>query len=121
MERGIWDNQKQSELLFGNSKTLGETCKEAITKCQNDNKQCLDVIKDWKKHSSELQKSVNSYVSNCSVIQEIRDKDYRKTEIESKLSSQGYTQQAYETWRRQSADFQAQILSLQQKLMCEQN
>jgi hypothetical protein len=121
-------HQKQSELLLENNKTLGKTCEDAITKCQSDfnqcqtrSQECLNVIGKWEKHSAELQKTVNSYASNGSIISEIRALDKRKSAIEDYLSSKGYTQEAYETWKRQSTDFQARILVLQQKLACEPN
>jgi hypothetical protein len=119
-------HQKQSELLLGNNKTLGKTCEEAITKCQSDfnkcqsrSQECLNVVGKWEKHSAELQKTVNSYVTNCSIISEIRNLDKRKSTIDDNLGSRGYTQEAYEAWKRQSVDFQARMLVFQQKLACE--
>jgi hypothetical protein len=71
-------------------------------------------IKQWDKANSDLQKTVNKYSANCSIISDIRDIRNRKSNLDD-LVQRGYSQ-----YQSASYDFQVQILSLQQRLTCEQ-
>ena len=129
-ERGeiIKDWKDACEPISTNYKTLEghlaecqNTLKQWSVDGKNTIKQWQDALEGWKKQNSELQKTVNSYVSNCSIISEIRALDKRKATIDNWRGDTGYTQKAYDSWERQSADFQARMLVLHNKLTCEPN
>jgi hypothetical protein len=89
--------------------------KQWSAESQNSHKQWKDALEVCRKENSGLQKTVNSYVSNCSIISEIRALDKRKATIDSNVQN-GYSNQQPE-----SNDLQVRILVYQQKLRCEPN
>jgi hypothetical protein len=90
-----------------------------LAECQSNLKQGVIALEGWNKQNSALQKTVKSYENNCSIISEIRNLYKNKTTIDSWRTESGHSERAYETWKHQSADYQASIIIYQQKLACE--
>jgi hypothetical protein len=81
---------------------------------QKSNKECGDTIKQWDKANSDLQKAINKFSANCSIISDIRDLRRRKANLDD-LVQRGHRQ-----YQNESSDLHVQVLSLQQRLTCEQ-
>jgi hypothetical protein len=90
-----------------------------MTKWVDSCKQFPDIVEKYQKGHAELQKTLNSYVANCSILSEVRALDKRKIAIDDWRTQAGYTDRVYDTWKHQSDGLQVRIQSLEQKLGCE--
>ena len=108
-------NSTLVEQLRASNKTLESNMTQWVDTYQ----QFPDIVEGWKKGHAELQKTLNSYVANCSILSEVRELDSRKVKTENYLMKSGYSTESYEVLRRQAADFQDRIRDLNQKLACE--
>jgi septal ring factor EnvC (AmiA/AmiB activator) len=111
--------QKQTEPLYTNYKTLENN----LTAVNVNLKQWQDALEGWRTQNTELQKQLIICKANGDILLEVRDLAKQKSRVDDLLGDRdprGYTQQAYEAWKHESAGFQARTLGLQQKLVCEQ-
>jgi septation ring formation regulator EzrA len=108
----LLENYKKLESHFAECQS---NLKQWSAECQNIHKQWKDAFEGCRKENSEVQKTLNRYVNNCSIISEIRNLDKRKATIDNNVQN-GYVNQQPE-----SNDLQVRILVYQQKLGCEPN
>ncbi|SRR6266568_7007290 len=106
-------SRKQIEQLLTNNKTLENN----IVVSQSNFKYCQDAIELWKTQNSELQKTLNIYMTNCNIISEVRALDTRKSRVDESITKM-YSQDQIEKFKRESDDLQACMLSIQQHLTC---
>jgi len=119
-------SRNQNEPLLENYKKLESylaecqsNLKQWSAESQNIHKQWKDALEVCRKENTGLQKTVNSYVRNCSIIKEYRDLDNRKIQIDNWRNENRYEERTYETLKSQSDGLQARIIVLHNKLTCE--
>jgi len=78
-----------------------------------------DQLQGWQRHNADLQKAVNLYTKNCSILAEVRSLDSRKAHMDANLGRKTYAQQEYDTWKLHSDALQARIFDLQHFLTCQ--
>jgi chromosome segregation ATPase len=88
-----------------------------------DLKQSREVIEGWKSQDAALQKKLETYATNSSIMSEIRELDKRKSDIEKKIASRWLVANEERPLKKQNQrqldELQARILVLQQRLACE--
>ena len=88
-----------------------------------DLKQSREAIEGWTSQNAALQKKLDTYATNYSIMSEIRELDKRKSETEKKIASRRLFANGERPLKKQDQrqldELQARILVLQQRLACE--
>lgn len=83
--------------------------------------QWQQALQSWKSANEKLQGDLNLYASNCNVISLIRAVEGKKDNVEHSLA-QAYSYSSekpkIEDYKRQVAEYQVRLVSLQEKLAC---
>ena len=88
-------NQQYSQRVLTDKRQLEHT----LAASNESLKQWNDRLEGWKMQNAALQKAVNLYTKNCSILAEVRSLESRKTQIDANLSRKQYDQQEYDTWK----------------------
>jgi DNA repair exonuclease SbcCD ATPase subunit len=109
--------QKQINELLLNTRRL-ET---DLNNSQGNLTQWQQVLNSWKSANEKLQNDINLYASNCSVISLARAIEGKK-EITERALANAYSWSSevpkIEDYKRQVTEYQARLISLNEKLTC---
>jgi len=112
------DRAQINQLLATNQKI-----ENALGAVNADLKQSREAIEGWTSQNAALQKKLDTYATNYSIMSEIRELDKRKSEIEKKIASRRLFANGERPLKKQDQrqldELQARILVLQQRLACE--
>ncbi|WP_156522964.1 hypothetical protein [Bordetella ansorpii] len=99
-----------------------ERFKSDFDKSNSDLNEYKRVLEQWRKSNGDLQETVKSYASNCNVLLMAKDIEKKKERTESLLES-AYSWDSEKPkisdYKRQVAEYQARLLALNDKLVCQ--
>ena len=92
-----------------------------LNSSRGDLVQWQQALQSWKNANAELQRDLSRYTSNCSVISLLKAVEGKKELVERSLA--GAYQWSSETpkiedYKRQVAEYQSRLMSLQERLLC---